>query len=337
MKVEPVEKMEQVELILVEEDDYGDEVETATLTIENDMEVVVEPKTDPLTSIFVHTHSEMDDCEDCKPKMPVADHSPVKMNFTHKPLTKSFLCHDCGKMFANKRALTRHTLTHVGDDEDGVSPNFPTDNFLEARTVGITQIRNDCPHCEKTFARRSEYNAHILLHADRKYQCGECGKSFERKGHLAMHAVAHSDVKEFQCPTCGKLFARNHDLTKHVQIHSERKCFICMECGKSFARKGYLQIHKLVHSGVKRYECVHCGKFFARSSDLNKHLLIHTGERRFECAVCGKTFTQNSHLKSHSIIHEQIKSLECVVCGNLFARKGDLKKHMNIHAVKNQF
>ena len=77
-----------------------------------------------------------------------------------------------------------------------------------------------CPLCpEKGFARRYNYNQHMLTH-----------DSFRKKDNICTY------------PGCGKEFVRKTDLTRHDQsVHQRAKPFRCARCPSAFSRKDTLR------------------------------------------------------------------------------------------------
>lgn len=77
-----------------------------------------------------------------------------------------------------------------------------------------------CPQCpEKGFARRYNYNQHMLIH-----------DSYRKKDNICRY------------PGCGKEFVRKTDLTRHDQsVHQQSKPFRCTRCPSAFSRKDTLR------------------------------------------------------------------------------------------------
>ncbi|XP_072933816.1 uncharacterized protein [Epargyreus clarus] len=160
---------------------------------------------------------------------------------------------------------------------------------------------HECTICHKKYSSRTLLAEHMNFHNGAKpYTCEVCNKSFASKYTHQSHLKTHLDrPRPFKCKQCGKSFFTQQNLTQHEKTHSGIKDFICTVCGKAFASQHNLEVHGVVHSGSRPFVCAHCRKGFARRAELRDHMRIHTGERPFACDICGATFTQNSNLHSH--------------------------------------
>ncbi|KAF1838071.1 hypothetical protein BDW02DRAFT_49941 [Decorospora gaudefroyi] len=84
-----------------------------------------------------------------------------------------------------------------------------------------------CP--DKGFARRYNYNQHMLTHdtyrkRDNVCEFPGCGKEFVRKTDLARHDQSvHKKTKPFQCSRCPSVFARKDTLRRHQEDGCPRR------------------------------------------------------------------------------------------------------------------
>ena len=87
----------------------------------------------------------------------------------------------------------------------------------------------------------------------RTYSCPHCEKSFAKKSGLDRHVTTvHEKLKNFPCFVCGRAFGEKAQLTKHIPIHANPansldqpdKKFKCQDCARSFAKKEWLKRHE---------------------------------------------------------------------------------------------
>jgi hypothetical protein len=85
-----------------------------------------------------------------------------------------FTCEKCGKVFTEKRSLTRHQKTHVDSSQT-----------------------YSCGVCSKEFSRADNRNRHDAAHSY-SLTCGVCGQYFNRLDILARHRAQHErpDAKQ---------------------------------------------------------------------------------------------------------------------------------------------
>jgi len=77
----------------------------------------------------------------------------------------------------------------------------------------------------------------------RTFTCPHCPKSFTRKSAVQQHLLCHTGKAQFKCSKCSKEFVRKHDRDRHEKYQHEEKQFRCGGCAKEFARKDALQEH----------------------------------------------------------------------------------------------
>ena len=108
---------------------------------------------------------------------------------SHSPSPKSWVCHQCGKAFANSKKLKVHLKTHSRDDkaEEG-----------RARD-GASGRRFTCLVCGATYQQASSLSRHKRLHGDgasTPHSCPECGKTFRDR---------YERLEPFDCSCCSSV------------------------------------------------------------------------------------------------------------------------------------
>lgn len=128
-----------------------------------------------------------------------------------------------------------------------------------------------CEICNKTFV---SLKMHIkTVHENvRTYSCPHCEKSFAKKSGLDRHVTTvHEKLKNYPCPICEKAFGEKAQLTKHIATHANpansmnqpEKKFKCLECNRTFAKKEWLKRHgDTVHKRLRNFHCDLCDKAY---------------------------------------------------------------------------
>jgi len=134
----------------------------------------------------------------------------------------TFQCEDCQKVFKNEKNLRHHSKTHheapkprkkkEGEKEDSKKerkepPKYPCHMCDIPIMFALTALRRhlarkhstnfkcDKEGCDKTFAKKYQFDAHMKLHSHR--HCHLCGKDFKRKQNADIHLMGvHGLTKE---------------------------------------------------------------------------------------------------------------------------------------------
>ncbi|GLV34589.1 uncharacterized protein CBL_09070 [Carabus blaptoides fortunei] len=188
-----------------------------------------------------------------------------------------------------------------------------------------------CSHCNKSFMRRSNLNAHMSTHTQvRPFHCEQCDRSFAVRWNLTVHQRLHTGL--YSCEFCGKAFPVKGKLDRHRRIHTGEKPFVCKlgDCDKAFADKRNLEAHIRTHSEERPYACSVCARAFRSRSHLSDHQRVHSADAPFICDSCGKSFKWKTNLTIHLKSHTGEKSV-CSDCGKQFIRPTQLVKHRKTH------
>ena len=105
------------------------------------------------------------------------------------------------------------------------------DNEVKLRKHSSDRHSNDypkvsCSVCCKTFASQRNYNRHIKMIHEGKYEykhvCQLCGKGFLSSGDLEGHLNKHRGIKPYACYVCASSFTYQKDLRSHMKGHIEK-------------------------------------------------------------------------------------------------------------------
>ncbi|XP_030571097.1 zinc finger protein 2 homolog [Drosophila novamexicana] len=195
----------------------------------------------------------------------------------------SYSCLKCGKVFSNKKDLTKHSRVHIG--------------------------RYKCTYCSKAFNSSSTCKLHVRLHTgERPFKCKYCTEAFLRKDDLQRHIFTHTGERPYECDQCLKRFTHRSILNKHIRIHTNERKHKCPHCQKAF-RDGYnLKVHIRRCTGERPFQCAECPKAFALNKELQLHQKTHMDDKSPGCrkpvstkrkTIAGKAPKKNStHTKS---------------------------------------
>lgn len=86
----------------------------------------------------------------------------------------------------------------------------------------------------------SDVNADI---SKQPYKCPHCGKSFRRKSYFQQHVRLHTGEASFVCNICSKGFCQQSHLKEHMRIHTGEKPFKCKLCDYCAIQSSHLRVH----------------------------------------------------------------------------------------------
>ncbi|KAJ3327714.1 hypothetical protein HDU76_011259 [Blyttiomyces sp. JEL0837] len=229
----------------------------------------------------------------------------------------------CTETFAKAFQLRRHICEHDGKlpypcEHQNCDKSFPTPSKLKAHAQTHAEIsRYACGHggCLQTFTKWSALQSHIRQ--EHKNECPSCEKTFARKDVLKAHMKTHDQDREiFPCtwPDCPKSFSSPQNRTVHVKaVHEQIKPYTCDfdGCGAEYAHKHLLSRHKRLHDPLYKAEPKKKRKDALPEpsilDQLTGHDTVELTGRTITCWVdgCDRRFRRDDHLTRHlETVHE---------------------------------
>lgn len=152
---------------------------------------------------------------------------------------KPYRCQQCTKTFFTQYALTLHTQTRCGKQNEG------TADIVESSKIYLTKTNKFLHHSY------SRFQVPYITNLDEKqFKCKFCEQQFHTQGNFIVHARTHLEEKPFKCKHCAMEFRTNGGLIVHLRSHNTEKDFKCDYCTKQFHTKGSLIVHmRMQHPG----------------------------------------------------------------------------------------
>lgn len=266
--------------------------------------------------------------------------SPPNLNGYSDSKLEPFKCEACGRWFARKEDLCKHSKLH-GERPyrcDTCGKAFALKGSLKSHLlIHFGKKQFTCDTCGREFLRYAELKRHTkIAHFNEEqlynYKCEICKTRFLEKPNYSDHLKTHFLEKKFKCELCTESFLLSIELEEHLKTHPTENTVRCDICGKTLAKvsiREHLKHHSNKHK--KSFKCDNCGRVFGRKSVFIKHLQLHTGEKPFKCDVCGKSFAMMYYLTSHMTTHSDERPFKCEICKEAFPRRSYLKIHAKSH------
>ena len=196
-------------------------------------------------------------CIVCKKKLT----TPLSI-YTHSVMhsgAREFECEICEAAFKTLTGLKEHKITHL--------ENKPA---------------RGCPHCDKKFYSRSQYNAHVMRHTSDgtliTYKCPVCDVKFQHKSSYNRHVIRHQPGGDLEFPKENPyLLLDESDLPDGV----------CHKCRKYYASKSgfYLHLKKCRDGIVQQFQCPFCDRGCSNRSSLKRHIQRRHKDVEFESTI----------------------------------------------------
>ena len=95
---------------------------------------------------------------------------------------EQLLCFTCGKTFASKAKLRRHSQNHFN-------------------------VESSCTQCNAKFLNKLRLNKHVkLVHSDTVFNCDQCDKQFSIRHNLNKHVKTSHGGETINCSFCQDFF-----------------------------------------------------------------------------------------------------------------------------------
>jgi len=274
-------------------------------------------------------------CNVCKHTLQTAN--SVYMHSMRHSGTRDHVCHVCGAGFKRKQHLVGHLTIHEKEKEKFQCPSCEK-VFHDKKTLrkhldqshqeiaGEYQYDYKCAICNKDFAYKGRYDAHMKTHEN---ETEEERLTYEvtKKVESISDQVMLENFKNFEkvtdeqkdvrlkCKLCkNREFRMISSATKHDIDHKKGRVktqlFMCDLCNEEFVSKIKFRQHKLTHlSQVEK----------------RKKVAIPVKSQITQCRKCNQTFKWKSCLQAHMS--------KCIGQNKQLPKKGARKRKATLKAI----
>ena len=185
-------------------------------------------------------------------------------------------CIVCKKKLTTALSIYTHSVMHSGAREyecDICGYAFKTFTGLKEHKVVHSDSKpiRQCPHCDKKFFSRSQYNAHLMRHTAEgaliTYQCPvpSCGVKFQHKSSYNRHVIRHQPGGDLEHPK-----ENPYQYLDESQLPEG----VCPKCRKFYNSKSgfYLHLKKCRDGIVQKFPCPLCDRSCSNRSSLKRHM-----------------------------------------------------------------
>ena len=233
-------------------------------------------------------------------------------------MTKSWICHVCGKTFTRADHLNRHSQSH--DLPEFICQicgcAFSRCSFLDRHWRlahgNITAVPSAAHQGMKRPAESEESSpigplAKRVIHSETSID-GSSSSS------VRSSSAVPGDVAVV--PQLADLQARAAVLAEAVASSAPGQVPSTPGSGTDANVDG-VSPKSLLQSRAQ-HPCPLCDKMFVRYDHMLRHKRVHTGDKPFFCALCAKRYTRADYLREHIISQHNTTNVKCKICHTVF-------------------
>lgn len=200
----------------------------------------------------------------------------------------------------------------------------PKKKSHESKSAKTQVKRLKCPHCDKSYSHRRDFDLHVLRHeSDNSWTCVRCkDQKFKIRNDLMSHIKTSHRDDVYTCLHCPKSFkglSYGH-YRRHLETHEKRMSkskLTCTSCGFKTDSQKQLQSHQQMKGVYHDDTCATCDRKMKSWDEYQEHVKKeHDGTMKFRCGKCKEVFLTNGDVRSHRLQKHSAKTKSiCEECG----------------------